>query len=350
MAVQWWGENIAVADKGNSCIKVFSPTKYALLVNKAMETQQTGNYEESNKYWNQLLDMHSGNNLAFIGIGKNEMRSGNYKEAMEWFRRADDTTNYSKAFKRYRQEIGTKVTGIAISAVVIIALAIWVIKFVNKKKNITKEKKERPLLEGIKYGFYIMRHPFDGFWDMQFEGRGRLSSATAILVAAVVLNLISLFTSGYLFAGNRDAGFNVLIQGVMTIALPFGLWCVANWSVTSLMNGSGTFKFIYMYSCYSLTPFLISTPLLIILSNCLSLEEMTLYSIINMLFFVWVGFLLFVGTLVVHQYGAVRTVATILVIIVAMGIIVFLFMLCITIVQQMTDFIGLLAEEISLRA
>lgn len=349
LAVCWSGENIVVADYGNASVKIFSPTEYSEMVNNAILAQKTGNYEESNKYWNEILNKHSGNNLAFIGLGKNELRKGNYTEAMRWFRKADDTENYSKAFKKYRQEIGTKVTGIAISVVVIIALVIWVLKLVNKKRNITKEKKKRPLLEGIKYGFYIMRHPFDGFWDMQFEGRGRISSATVILIATVLLNLVSLFTSGYLFAGNKAADFNVLIQGVMTIVLPFGLWCVANWSVTSLMNGSGTFKFIYMYSCYSLTPFLIATPLLIILSNCLSLDEMTLYTIVRMLFLIWVGFLLFVGTLVVHQYLAMRTVATILVIIVAMGIIVFLFLLCITIVQQMTDFIGLLAEEINLR-
>lgn len=59
--------------------------------------------------------------------------------------------------------------------------------------------------------------------------------------------------------------------------------------------------------------------------------------------------MLFVGTLVVHQYLALRTLATIIAIIVAIGIIVFLFLLCITIVQQMTDFIGLLIEEITLR-
>ena len=194
-----------------------------------------------------------------------------------------------------------------------------------------------------------MRHPFEGFWDMQFESRGNLKSATIIFISTLLLNLVSEFTTGYLFAPNKDDGFNIVIQGILSVLLPFVLWCVANWSVTSLMNGSGTFKYIYMYSCYALTPFLISTPLLTVLSNCLSLDEAALYSIVKMLFFIWVGFLLFVGTLVVHQYMAGRTIATIIVIIVAMGIIVFIFLLCITIVQQMTDFIGLLSEEINLR-
>lgn len=346
--LSWWGENIAVVDYDNSEIKIYAPTEYAQVINKAIYAQQAGDYETSNKYWNSLIDKHSGSNLAYIGIGKNELREGNYTYAMKLFKKADDTDNYSKALKKYRQVIGTKVTGLAICGIVLAAIGFFVIKSIKKKRGINESKK-RPVLEGVKYGFYIMRHPFDGFWDMQFENRGNLKSATIILIATVLLNLLSAFTTGYLFAPNKDDGFNIVIQGILAILLPFGLWCVANWSVTSLMNGSGTFKYIYMYSCYALTPFLISTPLLIVLSNCLTLEEVALYNIVKMLFFIWIGFLLFIGTLVVHQYLAGRTIATIIVIIVAMGIIVFIFLLCITIVQQMTDFIGLLSEEINLR-
>lgn len=348
-AVCWWRDNIVVSDYGNAAVKIFSPTEYTMLINKAIDAQISGDYTSSSQCWRNLLEMHSGNNLAFVGLGKNELRSGNYIEAMNWFKMADDAENYSKALKEYRQIIGTEITGIVICVIVITALVLIIAKKIYSKRLNKGFKKKKPLWEGIKYGFYIMRHPFDGFWDMQFEGKGRLSSATAILVTVTLLNLISTFSTGYLFAGSNDAGFNIMIQGVLTVLLPFGLWCAANWSVTSLMNGSGTFKYIYMYSCYALTPFIIGTPLLIILSNCLSLDEAALYTIIRMIFYIWIGFLLFVGTLVVHQYLALRTLATIIAIIVAIGIIVFLFLLCITIVQQMTDFIGLLIEEITLR-
>lgn len=347
-SLSWWGEDIAVVDYDRAEIKVYSPTEYSRLINNAVYAQQSGDYDTSNNCWNKVLEKHSGSDLAYIGIGKNELRQGNYVKAMKLFKKADDTVDYSKAFKKYRQVIGTKATGIAVCAIIIVIAAIFIIKKIVKKHK-KNEIKKNPVYEGVKYGFYIMRHPFDGFWDMQFENRGNLKSATIILVATVVLNLISTFATGYLFAPNKDDGLNIVIQGILAVLLPFGLWCVANWSVTSLMNGSGTFKYIYMYSCYALTPFLISTPILTVLSNCLSLDEVALYSIVKTLFFIWVGFLLFVGTLVVHQYLAGRTIATIIVIIVAMGIIVFLFLLCVTIVQQMTDFIGLLGEEINLR-
>ena len=64
-------------------------------------------------------------------------------------------------------------------------------RLLNKKnKKVKKESKTRELLNKAGYGFYIMRHPFDGFWDMSFESRGSLGGATVILAAVVVLNLL----------------------------------------------------------------------------------------------------------------------------------------------------------------
>lgn len=350
-AICWWNDKIVVSDTGNKVIKIYEPTDYAMLIDKAIGAEVSGNYDVSYGCWQQLLKIHSGNNLACMGMGKYYMRQGDYTEAMKWFKQIDSKENYSLAFKKYRKEVGYTVTGIAIVGIVISVIAIAVIKKVRKHKvRDKKSAKENSVLNGFKYGFYIMRHPFDGFWDMQFENKGNLVSATMILVITVAINLIGCFATGYLISGNKSAGYNVLIQGVLSIILPFGLWCVANWSVTSLMNGSGTFKYVYMYSCYCLTPLLIGMPFMIILSNVLSLDEMMLYTIINTLIYIWAAFLLFVGTLTVHQYTPIRTTVSILLIVVAMAIIVFILLLCTTIIQQVTDFIGLLLEEIRLRA
>lgn len=349
-ALCWWGEKIVVSDSGNNAIKVFSPTKYADIINKAITADAAGENEKAKDYWVELNKMYPESNLAIEGIGKYELRQGNYSKAMELFKKADNKEYYSKALKKQRQDIGYQMTGIAICVVVILGCFVFVYKIIKKKKGKpVKSKDENKLWSGFKYGFYIMRHPFDGFWDMQFENKGNVSSATLILGITTLLNLISSFATGYLVSGAQKTSWNILIQGVLSILLPFALWCVANWSVTSLMNGSGTFKHIYMYTAYSLTPFLIGTPLLVLLSHIFSLDEMAIYTIVNALIYIWVGFLIFAGTLVIHQYEAFKTIGMILIIIVAMGIIVFLFLLCVTILQQVTDFIKLIIEEINLR-
>lgn len=349
-AICWWSDRIVVCDRGSMAVKVYKPTAYATLIDNAIAAETAGDYDTSYTCWQELLNKHSGNSLACIGMGKYYMRNGEYAEAMRWFQKVDSKENYSSALKQYRKEIGYTVTGAAL-CIIIAAIAVVAIckKLLKKRKDPDGTKKENPILGGFKYGFYIMRNPFDGFWDMRFEHKGNMISATVILALTVAFNLIGCFAKGYLIAGNRDNSFNLLIQGVLSILLPVLLWCVANWSVTSLMNGSGTFKDIYMYSCYSLTPLLFGMPLTIILSNVLTLDEIAFYTILNTMFYVWVGFLLFAGTLTVHQYTGSQTILSIVLIIVAMAIIIFVVLLCTTIVQQVTDFIRLLFEEIRLR-
>ncbi len=352
-AICWWNDNIAVADNGSKKVKVYSPTSYATLVNSALLSEAEGNYDNAKSSYYEILKLNSGSTLAYIGIGRQEMRSKNYIEAMDWFKKAGSVDDYSKAYKLYRQETGLEFFAwIFVCLLVLLVFVVVYKKIIKKliKGDIIRNKKIKDFLVCYKYGFYIMRHPFDGFWDMKFEARGTMASATGILITVLVLNIISLFKTGYIVSGNNSLSMtNILVHGVFSVLLPVSLWCIANWSMTSLMNGSGTLKNIYMFTCYSLTPFIIGMPILMILSNILTVDELGLYTILQMLIYIWVGYLIFCGTLSVHQYTALKTVGTIIFTIVAMAVIVFLFLLCITIIQQITGFIALLTEEISLR-
>lgn len=175
VALCWWGENIAVADRDSQAVKVFAPTAYAALINQAITYDKAGDYEQAKACWNELLSQHSGSSLAYIGLGKQCLWEGRYTQAMDWFRRGSSPENYSKAFRLYRQEIGYMLTGAAICvlAVLVVGLLFW--KRYRKKhghRDIIRSPKIRRFLSSVGYGFHIMRHPFDGFWDMTFEKRG----------------------------------------------------------------------------------------------------------------------------------------------------------------------------------
>lgn len=40
----------------------------------------------------------------------------------------------------------------------------------------------------------------------------------------------------------------------MSVALPVALWVLANWCLTTLFDGEGTLKDVYIATCYALTP------------------------------------------------------------------------------------------------
>ena len=351
VALCYWGEKIAVVDQGNACVKIFAPTAYAMALNQAVIEEKEGNYEQASLHWDAVLEQHSTSSLAYMAKGRECMRSKDYTEAMSWFRLADSQEYYSKAFRLYRQEglgniIGWVILGLAVLCVGVVLLQKW-----RKKRPAKAAAAPSPLsqtMAGVRYGTYIMRHPFDGFWDMSFEKRGSLKAATIILALVTLINLVSMAGTGYIVAGSH-LGENLLVQGCLGILVPVALWCVASWSMTTLMNGSGSMANIYMYTCYSLTPLLFGQPVLILLSHIITTDEAAIYTILQMLLYIWVAFLLFSGTLTVHQYTPKKTLAAILVTIVAIAVILFLLLLGMTILQQMTGFVQNLYEEIRMR-
>lgn len=348
-ALCWWDNDIVVADKGNNAIKVFSPTKYANTVCSAIESENKGDYSAAGKAYRQLLDMHPGNGIAYLGIGKQKMRDGDYRAAMDYFKKAERKSYYSKALKLRRNEVGYTYIGIVVAGIILICIISFLVRKYKRKTGKKSKISDNPTFRAVLYGKYIMSHPFDGFENMQREGGCSVKSASIVLGILVIFSVLSSVATGYMISGITKITQSVMVKGVLGVLLPFFLWCVANWSVTSLMNGSGTFKKIYIYSCYSLLPIVIIMPFLVVFSHFVSADEVALYQIISTIFYIWAGFMLFCGTLVIHQYSPSRTIITILFIVVAMGIIVFLLLLCITILQQITEFLKLLFEEIRLR-
>ena len=92
-------------------------------------------------------------------------------QAMQYFKYAYDTVNYSEAYSAYRKEwVEDYVILIPIIIVAICLLISWFFrhaKKVNKRGHAYKEK--RSLGEELWYAIYVIFHPFDGFWDIKHE-------------------------------------------------------------------------------------------------------------------------------------------------------------------------------------
>ena len=98
--------------------------------------------------------------------------------------------------------------------------------------------------------------------------------------------------------------------------LPFLVLCVANWAMTTLFEGKGRFRDIYMAMCYALVPYsLIQLPMILV-SNGLTYEEGSIYTVMLSLSVIWCMFLVFVGLMEIHDYGPGKTFIFIIVTIV----------------------------------
>ena len=135
----------------------------------------------------------------------------------------------------------------------------------------------------------------------------------------------------------------------MNIVALVALWCVSNWCLTTLMDGKGKFKDIYIYTCYALAPIVVIFPIVTVVSYALYIESATMLSIIIYFAIVWVGFLIVAGTVSTHDYSFSKAILSIVLTVVGMLIIAFLGLLVFSIFQQIWQFFQLLFNEITLR-
>lgn len=206
----------------------------------------------------------------------------------------------------------------------------------------------KKIRDSLLYSFHVIFHPFDGFWCAQREGRGNVWAATILVVLCTLTNILSSQCTGYIFKTNLDNEFNLLSE-LLGVIVPVLLFCIANWSITTLMDGEGKFRDIYVMTAYALTPMILVEIPRLLLSHVIVTEEAKIYSALGVLAVVWTGFLLFGGLMTIHQLSAAKTVLTVLITIVAMAVILFLFLLFFALIQQLINFAYVFYKELSLR-
>ena len=203
-------------------------------------------------------------------------------------------------------------------------------------------------LEKVKYCFYVMTHPFDGFWGIRREGKGSIPVAIAFVLLTILTLTIEKQSTGFLFNHNRLSELNVLVDTI-TVAMVYVLWCVANWCTTSLMEGKGRMQDILTAVGYSLLPIILIRLPMVLMSHAITTNEGSFYYVLGTISYLWAGFLIFTGTMVIHQYSVGKTVTTCIVTIVGMGIIMFIGLLFFNVIQQMMTFATTIYKELRFR-
>lgn len=210
-----------------------------------------------------------------------------------------------------------------------------------------KEKLKKRIKE-LRYALYLTVHPFKGFWDIKYEKEGSLTTAIILMIATVIVQIASDLETGYLFRGYVSANYN-MIDTITAFLFLFFAWCIANWCLTCLSDGKGTFKDIVTFTAYSLTPYIILQAIMIVVSNTFILREQVFYDMLGNLSIVWVAFLLVTGMLTTHHFTLKRTIVVLLATIVGIVVIAVLILMVFAMFQQVVSFGSTVFDEFMLR-
>ena len=204
------------------------------------------------------------------------------------------------------------------------------------------------ILKGLQYSLYLIFHPFKGFWDLKHEKKGNVYSAWVIVCLLSVLLILRRQFTGFILNFNKQNEMNVFVE-ILSVLAPLGLWCLSNWCITTLVDGEGSLKDIFITTAYALTPVVLINIPMLLLSNVMILEETVFYTVLDALSALWAALLILIGIMTVHQFTMPKTIATIAVAVVGMIIILFLILLFVSIIQQIVSFVDLLWTEITMR-
>ena len=214
--------------------------------------------------------------------------------------------------------------------------------------NLTDRQRWARYGKSLKYATYCMFHPFDGFWDLTHEKRGYMAAANTIVIAVLDTRVLSLQFTSFLFNNVYWPEVNIL-QQCLSVLLPLVIFVLGNWGLTTLFDGKGTLKDVYMGTCYALAPFVILQLPMIVLSNVVTVDEAAFYSVMNMLSLVWSGGLIVCAMMQIHDYGLGKTLLFIVMSIFAMAVIIFLLLLFFTLVGDAVGYVTSLYDEIQFR-
>jgi len=350
VAISYLRDDILVLDSLTGKVTVYKQTEYGRLISEAIEANKTRQFDKSVGKWREVLSRNSNFDLAYLGMGNASFRNGNYSEAADYYKMANNWEGYSKSFRLIRKDFLSN--WILIVPVLAILLLILVLKFMKYANGVNTRGQSISAKSGLKgellYTFHIIFHPFDGFYDMKHEKRGSIKAAAILLGLTIMSFIFRNLVSGYIFAPYRNETFDFMAQ-IMYVLIPVALWCLANWCLTTLMDGEGSMKDIFMMTSYALTPVLILNIPAGILSNILIIEEAALLSSITNLAYGWTFFLIFIGVMIIHNYSIPKNIVTSVFSIGGMAVITFIALLYFGLMQRIIAFISNIGNEIMFR-
>jgi hypothetical protein len=221
-------------------------------------------------------------------------------------------------------------------------------KYANKvNKAAATAGGKRTFKEELLYVFHVMFHPFDGFWDIKHEKRGSMRAAVVFILLTVLAFYYQAIGQGYIM--NPTGSFTSIFSQAISVLLPFALFAIANWCLTTLFDGEGSFKDIIIAISYSLVPLIITIIPATIASNFVTKAESDIVSLVVTAGFIWAVGLIFLGMMVTHDYSLFKGITTTIGTIVGMAFIMFVGILFTTLLGKVVGFISNIILEINYR-
>lgn len=306
--------DIIVLDTKFNAIVKYTQTSFAKLVFSAVSYYRDGLYLEGEQLWEEILMLNSSFILPYKALAAANMKKNNYQLALQQYKLAEDKVGYSESFWNIRREWIQNNTITVVLIVVLIVIIIIALKQVyNRTKLLDKAvysyKKiiNKPAISSLTLIKAYSTNVTDTLFEIKYNRKSNARSAAILYGLFIVIQILGVVFTGYLFTNNNIYNTN-LVELILFSIVPLFLWIICNYFVSTVSDGEGSFKDIFISTIYAFAPvFMLSIPIFI-LTNILSYNEMIIYQIANVVMYGWTFILLFLTYQQVHDYTFWQTV------------------------------------------
>ncbi|MBK9121614.1 MAG: YIP1 family protein [Chloroflexi bacterium] len=356
-AIERAGDTLLVLDKDKNAIVQFRVTDFARTVHDGVRLYMDGFYTEARPYFETVLSYNGLFIMAYQAIADAYYKEEDYDNALEYYRYAEDRGGYSEAFWELRNATLQQSLGNALGILFggWVALSVFTrlernFKWLDPLRRLGRRAQKIRLIDDFVFTFRFVRQPADSFYYIKQNLRGSLLFAFLIYVWVVVLRVLSLYLTGFVFSPYSTL-WQIDVESEITYTvLPLLLWTIANYLVATISDGEGRFRHVVNGTAYSLFPYTLFALPILLFSNLLTLNEVFIYTFSTQIVGIWIAVMLFIMVKEIHNYSASETVKNILGTLFTMAMFLLTGYILYVLFSQLYEFILAIVQEVSLHA
>lgn len=321
--------NIWAVDGAKGYLQSFKPTEYAQMVYTAMDLYENGLYDEAMEKWNEVLKLNQMSVLAHNGVGKAYLHAEDYEASLEHFEVANNKDYYSQSFWEVRNKWLQKWLGPILGVVIALLALKKIIKAVDKRhggrleqawRRLKEKAGKLPIWRDILYALNTPKRPMDCYYEIRKYRQGSVVSAAVIYILFFIDFMAFKTVKGFIYQTTKVENMDIgsIVLGFFVL---LGLFIICNYLVTSINDGDGTFRQIFMIPAYGLMPAMIALLMVTCVSYALTYNESFLLTLALIIGITWSVITIFIGLQTVHDYTFGETVKSIILTVVFMIII-----------------------------
>ncbi len=355
-AIERIGEMIVVLDRGKNALITYSVTDFARRLHEGVRLYMNGFYEEARPFFEEVLTYNGLVVWAYQAIADANFNEEDFRGALEYYRYAEDRAGYSEAFWELRNEVLQRYLASALGVFVVGWVGLSVFNRFERRRHWLDpvrrwlgSLRQYRLIDDFVFMFRFIRQPADSYYYIKVNQRGSLTFALLIYVWIILVRVLSMYLTGFVF-NPYSAAWQIHFETEVTYTLiAFVVWNAANYLIASISNGEGSLRHIIIGTAYSLFPYVLFAFPITLLSNLLTLNEVFLFNFSMQIILVWSGIMLIIMVKEIHNFTVSETVRNLLATLFTMAIFLLTAYILYVLFNQLYEFILAIIQEVGLR-